>query len=170
MSLIGAVLKWTGLPAWAMELIVIALVALLMFIGVAWWDHKKVDEGIQIQQHQDQLAIDQLKADAQKATEILQKRATAAELAYATEHANNLTPPPILGPLLVCDDPHGRSRDLPTASTAKPGDEASPASSRLGSPVHPPDSPSSEDRRRLLGAVAALFDDQTAIIREYQAR
>lgn len=166
MSVIALLVKWTGLPAWVMELLVIGLVV----SGVLWWEHREINKGVHEQQQADQLALEQLqaKADAQSAT--LLKRAQAAESAYAQEHLANLTPPPITGPLLVCDDSHSGLSHLPEASTAHSGDAATPALTPMGSPVHPGDPPVAADRLRLLAAFGALLDDQSAVIREYQSR
>lgn len=75
MSVIALLLGWTKLPAWVQELIVIAGLLLMLFIGVKLWDHHIYEQGIAAQQ-----AIDQKNSAADKA--VLEARATTAEQNY----------------------------------------------------------------------------------------
>lgn len=170
MSLIEALLKWTGLPTWGMEILAILLVAGGAVGSYALWKHHQVDQGIEIQIRKDNQAIEGLKTAAAAKAEQLLHRAQAAEAAYDKEHLANITLTAITGPLLVCDNPHGRSPGLSTAALSDPGDAGSSPAPPVGVSVSPGDPAVPLDRRRLLTAFAALFDDQSAVIREYQSR
>lgn len=169
MSIILKLLGWTGFPTWALELGVMVGIG----AGVLYWDHLKIQEGVHRQQTADNVALQKLRQDAVKQSQALLDRAQKAEGQYAQEHqdsADYRATHPLLGAEQLCNAPHGGSPHLPPGSTPKPGDAATPTPVPVVPAVPGPDSQRSDDRLQLLSALAALCDDQSALIRELQKR
>lgn len=83
--MIATLLGWTKLPQWALELIVIAIVA----GGIWYWQHSLIEKGVIEQRIADAAASNKLNADTAKQTANLQARATLAEQAYDKERQDH---------------------------------------------------------------------------------
>ena len=84
--MIAALLGWTKVPQWALELIVIAFVA----FGVWYWQHSRFEAGIRQQQSSDAAALEREKIKAKLETAELEQRAEEAGKAYEQEHQDNV--------------------------------------------------------------------------------
>jgi hypothetical protein len=169
MSIILKLLGWSGLPSWALELLVMGALA----GGILYWDHLKIQEGVTRQRTEDNVALQKLRQDAAKQSQVLLERAQKAEGQYAQEHqdsADYRATHPLLGAEQLCNNPHGGSPHLSAVPTLHPGDAASPAAAPVGPAVSGPDPQRPDDRLQLLSALGALCDDQSAVIREFQQR
>jgi|GEM_PF-6293939 len=163
--MIAVLLGWSKLPQWAMELIVIAIVA----GGVWYWQHERFESGIQEQQLADASARQKLAEDTAKQTALLQIQANVASTAYENEHKANVDyqfSHPVVG---VCLTPSGRS-GVPKASSSKPGNvDSRPATANLPT-VPGGDIKSNATVNDLLKNLAMRCDDVSAVLREYQTR
>lgn len=99
-------------------------------------------------------------------------RAAAAKAHHDDEHAANLTAAaaPVGVSQLCKPAPDHRDIRVSEGSRAHAGDAATAAATSVVQPVPEADHGLADDRRRLLGALAGLADDQAAVIREFQAR
>src|SRR6185312_8495714 len=83
LSILAALLGWTKLPPWALELIVIGLVA----GGIWYWHHATLErgiaQGVAKQVTADDAATAKVKEKAARDTAALRARGEAAEKAYA---------------------------------------------------------------------------------------
>jgi len=169
---IAALLGWTKLPQWALELIVLAALA-----GGFWLYHIHVyDQGIRAQQTADKAVSAKAMAQAAVATQAAQDAANRAEESYREEIASNAAAAVArpIGPVRLCIDAHIGGSSVPEASTAHSGDAGSSASTG-GIPGVPDRDPglraqSGHDISSLLGAWADTADKVSAALREYQAR
>ena len=169
--MIAALLAWTKLPQWALELIVIAIVAL----GVWYWQHERFEAGIAEQIAKDTAASTKIKNETAIETADLKARATTAEQAYDKEQLDNanyrsqhpdsvrLCAPATIHPI------------VPGASSTHAGNEGAGASTANVPKV--PDgnsgsgpSQAGPDIGGLLDLLAAKADDVSGRLREYQAR
>lgn len=171
--MIAAILGWTKLPQWVLELIVIALVA----IGIWYWQHHLIAEGVARQQAADIVASDRLKAETARETATLQAKATTAEQAYDKERADHqafIDSHPLQPVRLCISTAVGRAL-VSAASSPHPGNgSAGAAASNLhdlpsgnssgGSSAAGP------DISQMLSLLAAQGDSVSAVLREFQSR
>lgn len=175
MSILLKLFGFTGLPPWAIELIVVALVA-----GGVWLYHehvtsKLIDAGRSAQRLDDAKALDKLKTETAKQQADLQKRADVAEDQYKHEKSDLETyqlQHPIISAVQLCQQPpaHRRSGDLQAASAGNAGVASGATNGKVLQPVYPSDSPGAADRLRLLDGLGGLCDSLSARIRESQHR
>lgn len=173
MSLIALVLKWTGLPTWAMELLAIVLVGAGVWGGVLWWEHKEIQKGVRVQQLADDKALRALQVQANAEAAKLATRAQQAETAYAKERDDNQSYQllhPLIGASELCHNAYGGSSHLPTAPTVIPGNAGAGPSPQPLPQVPRSDPGISQDRLRLLQALGSRADRVSAQLREFQAR
>jgi hypothetical protein len=152
------------------------LLALAVVGGLLYVHHRIFDEGIEAQKAKDTQAYLQQLADAHRQTQQAQARAANAEANYDREKREgeeyrrnhpftnadmlcSAAPIVVTPSVAVSRIGQGNSRDAQAAPAAE-----------LGNPMRGPDTPVPPTRLRLLNAVAALLDDQSAVIREYQNR
>lgn len=161
-SIFAKLLGWTGLPQWAIELILVALVA----AGVWFWHHETFKAGIAQQVASDNAATLKLKSDVAVETAKLNAKVDLAEHSHDDElqdlrdyRASN---PVSVG---VCP-PHGGGAGV--SITAKSGDATSSAGIAVQQ-VPAGDSQKPRDIGPLLEALAASADSVSADLREYQA-
>lgn len=172
--MIAAILGWTKLPQWAMELIVIAAVA----GGIWYWQHHLVDEGINRQQAADNAALEPLIQQAKDETAQLKVKADMAEQTHAKEmaalqryHDDNPEQP-----VRLCLDAHGGDNgSVPPAGGKNGGNQGAGASPSGVQPVHDGDNQSGArgagpDIEPLLTALGAAADKVSAELRENQSR
>ncbi len=167
--MIAALLGWTKLPQWALELGVIAALA----IAFGLYHHHVLEQGIRAQQTADRRASAKVEAKAAAATEAAQAAANAAEESYREEIARNLAARP-LGSVLLCDNAHRGSRSMSEGSSAYPGNARTGSSPGSISGVPSGDSglrtQRAHDISGLLGAWAQAADGVSATLREFQGR
>lgn len=151
--------------------------AALILGAVIWWSvhhygATRFEAGQESVKAADAKATEDLRTEVAKLTANNLALAAAAKAHHDDEHAQNLTAAAVpVGTSQLCKPaPDHRSGGVREGSTAHAGDAAAPATTELGSAVPQADHGLADDRPRLLGAFAALFDDQTAVIREFQAR
>lgn len=173
MSVILKLLGWTGLPQWALELIVVAVAIVAVD---AWWhvhNARLVAEGVQKQRAADTAASLALKSQVDAQTAALAARAAAAEDARAkaeSDLAQYRADHPLTGAVRLCPHPAAGGGGLPQGTAAHPGGENPAPAPSVGQPVPAGDSPSAEDRLRLLDAFGALFDFTAGQVTELQGR
>jgi hypothetical protein len=171
--MITAILGWTKLPQWALELIVIALVA----GGIWYWQHSLVEKGIAEQVALDTIASDKLKAETTRLTAELQIKATTAEQAYDKERADNQSyrdSHPIQPIRLCISTAIGRAL-VSAASAPHPGNEST---STAAQNIHDLPSGNSSsgagaagpDIGPLLDLLANKADQISSELREFQSR
>jgi len=174
MSLLAKLLGWTGLPTWALEVILVLVVA-----GGVWVYHehvvsKLISAGRAQQQADDLKALDALKTDRDKQQELIQARAEEAQHAYEQEQADlrayRITHPDGPPNKLCINTPYRGSPDLHGASAANRGAAASSAPTPVLQPLPQANTGSGPDRRRLLDDLAAMADTLSATLRESQHR
>lgn len=172
MSIISALLGWTGLPTWLTELL-----AILIILGGAgiWWkihDHRLIQEGVakEIAIETQESARIQRAADLQ--TQINLTRAKQAEAARdASEQAltQYRASHPDLNLSELCK-PSGSSAGVRQGRPRLAGNvEPSPAAGVV-QPLPQADRGQPDDRRLLLEALAGMADSTSNTLREYQAR
>lgn len=169
-----ALLSWTKLPQWALELILIAVVA-----GAVWyWQHHLIHEGVAQQKAADKIESDIVKSQAAAKTKELQDRATTAKEAYDQEHADNLAyreQHPDSQPVRLCLSTGTRDSSVSAAGAANSRNEntgtatanvsAVPEGNNSGGPRG-----AGPDISSLLGLLATKADDVSATLREFQSR
>lgn len=153
----------------------LALVALLG--ALAWWHHSTLEhgiaQGIAAQKAEDDRASEDLRKTVAKLTAQNAALAAAAKAHYDSDHAATLAAaaaPVGVSQLCKPTDAHPGGGAVRAARLAQPGDAATPAPAAVGGSVLEANNGFADDRRGLLSAFAALLDDQTAVIREFQAR
>lgn len=169
--MIATLLGWTKLPQWALELAVIAALA----IGFGLYHHHVLKEGIQAQQEADREASAKVEAKAAAATKAAQEAANRAQESYRAEVTRNAALAALPLPAVrLCDDTDNRRPGLPEAGAPHSGDAStSPGAGRvrqvpagdsgLRAAEHP-------DIAGLLGLLAQRADAGSAVIREFQTR
>lgn len=172
MSIIAAIFGWTKLPQWALELGVIAALA----IGFALYHHHVLDQGIKAQQAADQRASAKVEAQAAIATQAAQDAANRAEESYREEIASNAAAA-VSAPLPVirlCINTDVGSPGVPQTSTAYTGNAgastASPRVQQMPAGNTGLRQNAGPDISELLGLLARRADDGSAVTREFQAR
>jgi hypothetical protein len=176
-QMIAALLGWTKLPQWGMELVMLGIVASAVAGGVLYWNHHLIDEGVAKQKAADDAATATLQATTKTQTAALLKRATTAEQLYASEQTANqnyVTSHP-LQPVRMCINSHNSRGVMPQAGTPKPGDASTGAGPQLVQSVPAGDSGSGPgavgvDIAPLLNALGIAADKVSAQLREYQSR
>lgn len=172
LSLIGKLLGWTGLPQWALELIVVGAIA----GGIWYWHHEAIEQGIADQRAADALATQALEKDTAKQTAALQARATTAEQAYDKErsdHQNYIDSHPPL-PVRLCIANHSGAL-VPPSGTLKPGATDTSAGTAGVQSVPGGDSSggagtAGPDISAMLSALGTAADTVSATLREFQQR
>lgn len=171
--MIAALLGWTKLPQWALELIVIAAVA----GGIWYWQHHEVDKGIALQKAADDKASAPLIQQAKAETAELRVKATMAEQTHAKEMADltNLTGSHANQPVRLCIDPHAGGQGVRSASTGVQGNKSPSTAAADLQPVPDGNSQSGAGRagpdiEPMLTALGAAADKVSAELREVQAR
>lgn len=169
LSLVGKLFGWTGAPAWLAEIVVMLVVSGVATGGVAlWWHHHKdewIQEGMHRQQTADDAARVELKRKTDADTAALAARVAAAEKErdQAAKDSDDYrrTHPLSVADLKLCNPAataHGGGGGVhQAAGDHGPGPGGAPAQG-VGKPVPAPDSPSPDDRLRLLDALGALLD------------
>lgn len=174
MGPITLALEFVHARKWLVELILAAII-----VGAVWyWHHSAVQtgvaKGVAAQKHEDELAAEQLHIQVETLTEQNRALARAAEARYDTEHTANVAGAAVpVGTSQLCNPTrhaHESGGGLPAAGGGDRGNAAAAAGPNLGAGLPAPDNELAEDREALLGAFAALFDDKTALIRQYQGR
>jgi len=172
-SAIGAFLEFLHTRKWLVEL----LLVLAMAGAIAWWHHstleKGIADGVAKQKALDDRASAELHQQVAQLTAQNVALAAAAHAKYEDDHAQTIaTAAAPVGTRELCKpaETHDRIIGVSQAGRAQPGDAATAAVTPVVREVPAPDHGQSDDRRRLLGALAALADEQSAVIREYQAR
>jgi hypothetical protein len=171
--MIAAVLGWTKLPQWALELIVIAAVA----GGILYWQHHEINKGIALQKAADDKASAPLIQQAKAETAELRVKATMAEQTHAKEMADlqNLTGSHANQPVRLCIDSHAGGQGVRPAST---GDQGNRSTGSVTASVQPMPNGNSEsgagrdgpDIEPMLTALGAAADKVSAELRELQSR
>ncbi|MGC8519961.1 MAG: hypothetical protein ACP5P4_15805 [Steroidobacteraceae bacterium] len=176
MSIVGAVLGWTGLPQWALELIAVGVVA-AGAVGAFWLYHHHVYvEGIHAQQAADQRASAKVIAQARAETKAAVATAQAAHDAYIQEIAHEAVTAARhpLPAVRLCLDSYPGASSVPQAGAAHPGN-AHPGPTPGGVPAlhasgHRVRAGRGPDISGLLDLLARRADQVSAELREYQAR
>jgi len=181
LSILAALLGWTKLPPWALELIVIGLVA----GGIWYWHHATLErgiaQGVAKQVTADDAATAKVKEKAARDTAALRARGEAAEKAYAQAQLDlqayrsaHPVGPVVLGG--VCNDAsHDSGPGLSGTPPAQSGNESSRpnpgpvqpvrAGTRAVGPVR-----AGRDLGPMLDAFALAADRLSDELREYQSR
>jgi hypothetical protein len=157
------------------------LLEVLLAVGVVaalWLAYdRRIDAAVAQGMQRQQVADDLAKADLQKQVDALTAQnlvlARAAKAKYDSDHAQNTaaaTQPVDTSQLCKPTSAHGSSSGLPQAGRSDVGNAAGTASAPVVREVPSPDNGIADDRRRLLAAIAALSDDDSAVIREFQER
>jgi len=170
--MIATLLGWTKLPQWALDLIVVALVA----GGIWYWQHHLIDEGVKKQKATDAVESQKLLAEAKNETLELKAKATMAEQTHAKEIADlqKFHDDHPNGPVRLClAAPGGKS--VRPAGGANSGNEATGASTASVQPVPGGDTSSGAgtagpDIEPMLTALGTAADKVSATLREFQAR
>lgn len=173
MSIVGKLLGWTGLPQWAVEMIALAIAALIVW---GWWvhhNHVLVAQGVSQQQSADNAAKAKLDIETAAKTAALAARVAAAEAQgekakydldqYRASH-------PLTADRLCGRTAHDSGGGLPGAAGIH--GSGSPAAAPAGGdqPMPAADSPGPADRLRLLDALGALSDGLASQVSGLQAR
>lgn len=155
----------------------VAWLLLLVLIVAAggYYHHTVYEGGIAAQRAIDQADLQLKVAEAAKITLLAQQRADTAELNYAREHdnlTNYMDAHPITGDDQLCHDTPIQlvGGTVPGTNQSQRRDVGPTTTAPVGESVPAGVAPVPSNRLRLLDAAAALFDDQTSVIREYQAR
>lgn len=171
--MIAALLAWTKLRPWAMDLIALVLVASIVW----YWQHERYESGIRAQQTADDQAKIKLIDETNEKTAALKAQATTAEDAYDAEHQNSLDyqrDHPDEPVRLCLSAPVGRG-GVSKAGGAHAGNVGAGAGPATVSKVHDGDSGSGQgaigpDIAGMLEALAGTADDVGSRLREFQAR
>lgn len=149
--------------------------ALLVLLGIWLWHAHAVSAAFERGRQEVIAADEQAKRDLREQVAQLTAKnlefAAAAKATHDAEHTQNLVAAaqPV-GTSQLCRPADHRRLGVPEAGPAHPGDAAAPAASAVVQPLPASDHGLADDRSRLLGALAALADDQSAVIREFQGR
>jgi hypothetical protein len=171
--MIAAVLGWTKLPQWALELILIAAVA----GGVWYWQHHLIAEGVDKQKAADAIERKALEADTAKLTAQLQAKASTAEQAYDKERNANLeyqqSHPS--RPVRLCLSTDNSGKILPQAGATIAGNATAGTPTPNVSEVPSGNSgggagTAGPDISGMLSLLASRADDVSATLREFQTR
>lgn len=173
MSLIVTAFAFLHERKWLVEILLGAAL-----IGGIWiWYDRQIDaayaRGVAAQVTEDDRATADLKKQVADLTAQNAALALAAKAKYDSDHTANVASaaaPVGISQLCRPASPHDSQGGVREAGGAHPGDEGGAAPAAVGGGVLAPDNGLADDRRALLGAFAALFDDQTAVIREFQSR
>lgn len=171
--MIATILGWTKLPQWALELIVIVLIA----CAIWFWQHERYKAGINEQQRIDAASTADLIKKTSVQTAALQAKATSAELAYVQEHQANIEyqreHPNI--PVRLCIAAPASGSRVPAGGTAHPGNASAGTGTATVPAVHGGDT--SDGTRQagvdigpLLNSFALRCDEVGATLREFQKR
>jgi hypothetical protein len=148
------------------------VVASLIILGLIW-HHSIFEKGVQSQVKHDTREYQQAAADAQAATLAAQKRADKAELNYAIEHnalQNYLHDNPLHDANQLCiNAPITIKGSLSTATGVEQRASGSSATGGVVQSVPDANTTITNDRLRLLRALGAMADQQSAVNREAQA-
>jgi len=173
MSAIAAALAFLHARKWLVEILLgVALVGGLWIAYDRQIDKAEV-RGMTQQQAADDMATALLRKKVDELTAQNVALAAAAKAKYDSDHAANLTAavaPVGVSQLCPPPSPHGSEIGLSQASAPHAGNGSGAAAAAVVQPVSAADNGLAEDRRRLLGALAALSDDDSAVIREFQKR
>lgn len=168
-----ALLSWTKLPQWALELIFVLIVA----FGVWYALHARYEAGIRAQQVADAIERTKLESETAEKTAALRVAANEAQLAYEKEHQANLDYRQLnpTGPVRLCIASTASGGVMPETRAAHPGNAAPGASAPNVHPMPPGNivpgaGPAGPDISELLGFLSSRADDVSAVLREYQAR
>ncbi len=175
--MILALLGWTKLPQWAMEVIFTLLVILIVAAAVWYYGHEHYESGIQAQIATDNAERSALIASTAKQTAELQARASTAEKAYADEQAKtanyNVSNP--LEPIRLCNTATSSRGYLPTtgalvggAKGTGPGTAAIQQMPTGNNSLR--DESGGRDISGLLESLAESADEVSASLREFQTR
>lgn len=172
MSIIAAMLGWTKLPQWALELIVMGVIA----GGIWYWHHEAIEKGIADQVALDNTAAAKLRAQTAAETANLKAKATMAEQGHAKEidSLNDYNRAHPIEPVRLCDA-HASSPLVPARGAADPGNAGAGAATPGLQSVPGGDSGSGTgtagpDISPMLSALGAAADKLSAELREYQSR
>lgn len=175
MSLFLTLFGWSKLPQWAIELIVVVLIA-----GGVWLYHehvvsKLIDAGRSAQRLEDQKSLDKLKQKTATEQKAIQARADTAQKAYQKEHDDFTSyqlSHPLVSAVQLCQQSPPRSRGgyMQPAGAANAGAGASATTGKVLQPLSSSDSPGADYRLRLLDGFGRLCDTLSATIRESQHR
>lgn len=170
--MIALLLKWTGLPQWAMELVFIGLLG----IGFLIYHRHVLDDGIAKQQAADNAASKILLDKAASETADAKARATMAEQANAKENSSipvfiDAHPESVR----LCSNAHGSSGSVPASGTKDTGHAGAGAGPASVQPVPDGNSGSGQggsgvDIGPLLQALAGSADKVSSELREYQSQ
>jgi hypothetical protein len=176
--MILALLGWTKLPQWAMELLFTAIVIAVVASGIMYWHHKVLDEGIAKQVAADNAASQIVIKNAAAQTAAAQTKADTAEQAHAKETADlqaqldalHNTPP---APIRLCLA-HGSGGSVPQTGTPDAKHASAGSPSRPIQQMPTGDSGGGEgtagpDIADLLSLFALQADAVSAELREYQS-
>lgn len=171
--MIAALLKWTGLPQWAMELIALGG----LWLAFLAWHHSVIDKGIAEQVAADNKASAKLITETTAENTALKLKADTAEHAHDQELADLAT---YRGshpeqPVRLCIDSHNSGAivshsagiNVSNASLGSAGisvQQVPDGNSSGGSPGAGP------DIEPMLGALGAAADKVSAELREFQSR
>ena len=174
--MIAALLGWTGLPQWALELLALAGVAAAA-TGAFWiYHHHVYVQGIHAQQVADQRASAKVVAQARAQTQAAEAAAARAHAAYLEEmsHEAIAAARRPLPAVRLCLDTYAGGSGVSSAGAPNPGNAHPGAGAR-----HLPPLPAGDRRLRaapgpnladLLGLLAGRGDQVSAELREFQAR
>lgn len=171
--MIAALLSWTKLPQWAIDIIALGLIA----AAVWFWQHERYESGIKEQRTVDAASRADLQKTVDAETAAIQAQATATELAYEKERQANMDyqrAHPV-GVIQLCQPtPVGHSgmsaTRAPYAGNATIGTPAG-----IVQPVPSGDSiggsgATTVDIGPMLSAFGIAADDVSATLREFQTR
>jgi hypothetical protein len=158
------------------KLIAIAVIITGVSIGIIYWHHKTLEEGIAKQIAADNVATLKVQQQAAAETAVLQAQANTAETAHAQEIASltaQLNTP--IQPIRLCSTSHAGGSGLPQTGTANVQHASTGAPAGPVQPV--PEGNSSggggtagPDISSLLQLFALQADTVSAQLREYQSR
>jgi hypothetical protein len=175
--MILALLGWTKLPQWAMEVIFTLLVILIVAGAVWYYGHEHYEAGISAQIATDNAERAKLIAANDKKTADLQARATTAEKAYDDEQTKtaNYNASNPLEPIRLCNTATNSGGHLPAAGAPIAGDQSSSSSTAAIQQMSKGnnslrDGPGGRDISGLLESFAQSADEVSASLREFQTR
>ena len=171
--MIAAVLGWTKLPQWVLELIVLAALG----GGIWYWQHHLIAEGIDQQKAADDAVSKPLIQQAKAETAELRVKATIAEQTHAKEISSlqNLIDSHPNGAVQLCLDTHGSGSSVRASSAANSGASSTGTPAAGIQPMPDGNPPSGEGRagpniEPMLTALGAAADRVSAALREFQSR
>lgn len=166
MSVILLFLKDRKYVAW--------LALIVLIVGFGWyWHHVTYTNGVNAQRNVDSIENAKALAAADAETLRQQLRADKAELNYANEHSsliNYVTNHPILSAVELCNNaPVILAGTVSNKTRADSGAADSASTAAMVQQVRAGGSAVYPNRLRLLDALAAMADEESAVIREDQA-